>query len=211
MLSEAKHPYSCRDPRGINIQAALLRDVLLVLLAIPALLFAAPESLPSPAASMQRKLDYLEKNAAQSKPDPAPTQFSEQEVNAYVASGAVKLPRGVRSLRLMGSIGVITAYAKINFDEITAGRPSNPLLRLFSGMHDVMVVAHSRGLHGEGLVDVDSVSIDDIEVPRFALQLFVEKYLQPKYPNLGLHSHFALPERIDTATVGSHRLIVTQK
>jgi hypothetical protein len=174
-------------------------------------LLAAPEPPSSPAASMQRKLDYLQKNASQLKPDPAPTQFSEQEVNGYLASGAVKMPRGVQSLRTMGSLDVITAYAKVNFDEVTGGRSSNPLLRLFSGTHDVMVMAHARGVHGQGLVDVDSVAIDDIVVPHFALQLFVEKYLQPKYPNLGIHSHFALPERIDSATVGSHRLIVAQR
>jgi hypothetical protein len=174
-------------------------------------LLAAPEPPSAPAASMQRKLDYLQKNASQPKPDPAPTQFSEQEVNAYLASGAVKMPRGVQSLRTMGSLDVITAYAKVNFDEVTGGRSSNPLLKLFSGTHDLMVMAHARGVRGEGLVDIDSVAIDDIVVPHFALQLFVEKYLQPKYPNLGIHSHFALPERIDSATVGSHRLIVAQR
>jgi hypothetical protein len=161
---------------------------------------------------MQRKLDYLRRNAARPRPDPAPTQFTEQEINAYIASGAVKLPAGVKSLRMTGSIGVVTGYAKVNFEDVSAGRrSSSPLLRLFSGVHDVMVIAHAHGVHGEGLVDVDSVSIDDVDVPRFALQLFVEKYLQPKYPNLGLHSTFALPVRIDTATVGSHRLIVTQQ
>ncbi len=175
-------------------------------------LHAVPEPPLPPAASMQRKLDHLSKNAARPQPDAAPTQFTEQEINAYIASGAVKFPPGVKSLRVMGSIGVVTAYAKVDFDEINAGRrSSSPLLRIFSGVHDVMVIAHARGVSGEGLVDVDSVSIDDVDVPRFALQLFVEKYLQPKYPNLGLHSTFALPVRIDTATVGSHRLIVIQR
>jgi hypothetical protein len=192
-----------------NTRTAWLRSALWMLLS--ASLLAAPEPALSPAASMQRKLDYLQGNASRPKPDLAPTQFSEQEINAYLASGAVKLPRGVQSLRTMGSLQVITAYAKVNFDEVTAERPSNPLLRLFSGTHDVMVMAHARGVHGEGLVDVDSVAIDDIAVPHFALQLFVEKYLQPKYPNLGIHSRFALPERIDSATIGSHRLIVAQR
>jgi hypothetical protein len=41
--------------------------------------------------------------------------------------------------------------------------------------------------------------------------MFVEKYLQPKYPGVGLDSKFALPARIDTATVGLHKLTITQK
>jgi hypothetical protein len=58
---------------------------------------------------------------------------------------------------------------------------------------------------------VDSVSLDGVEIPEFVLELFAEKYLQPKNPQIGLDSQFALPNRIDTATVGLHKLIVTQK
>jgi hypothetical protein len=43
------------------------------------------------------------------------------------------------------------------------------------------------------------------------LQMFVDRFLTPKYPELGLDSQFKLPNRIDTATVGRHELIVTQK
>jgi hypothetical protein len=44
-----------------------------------------------------------------------------------------------------------------------------------------------------------------------ALEYFVSKYITPKYPNIGLDSQFRLPNRIDTATVGYHKLTVTQK
>ena len=43
------------------------------------------------------------------------------------------------------------------------------------------------------------------------LELFVEKYLKPKYPNFGIDSQFALPDRVDTASVGLHKVTVTQK
>jgi len=58
---------------------------------------------------------------------------------------------------------------------------------------------------------VDSVSLDGVEIPHFALELFVEKYIQPRYPGIGIDSRFALPDKIDTATVGQHQLAVTQK
>jgi hypothetical protein len=100
----------------------------------------------------------------------------------------------------------------VDFDRIRAGvRSSNPLLSIFSGVHDVVVATHAYGAGGQGYVHVDSVSLDGVGVPRFLLQLFVEKYLQPKYPQLGLDSRFSLPDRIDTATVGQHKLTVTQK
>ena len=75
----------------------------------------------------------------------------------------------------------------------------------------MVVQAHAHGSGGQGIVQVDTVSLDGVEIPRFVLQLFVEKYLQPKYPNIGLDSRFALPDRIDTATVGRHKLTITQK
>jgi hypothetical protein len=85
------------------------------------------------------------------------------------------------------------------------------LLSLFSGIHDVVVVANATGAQGQGLVEVQLVLLDGIEIPRFVLELFVEKVLQPKYPNVGLESRFALPQKIDTAIVGANKLNITQK
>lgn len=176
--------------------------------------FAQTGASPASAAtsSMQRKLQHIQSNGALPHPDQTPTEFTEQEVNAYFASGAVKLPVGVQSVTFQGQPGIVTGTARVDFDQLKSGRrSSNPLLSVFSGIHDVVVVAHARGAGAQGLVNVDSVSLDGIEIPRFVLQLFVEKYLQPKYPNIGLESRFALPARVDIATVGHHKLTVTQK
>ena len=163
-------------------------------------------------ASMERKLQHLESNAAQAHPDPAPTEFTEQEINAYFESGNVKLPAGVRSVVFQAQPGAVTATSRVDFDQLKAGRNSyNPLLTIFSGLHDIIVTAHAYGAGGQGLVHVDSVSLDGVEVPPFVLQLFVDKYLKPKYPNIGLDSRFALPARVDAATVGVHSVTVTQK
>jgi hypothetical protein len=163
-------------------------------------------------ARMQRKLEHIESNAVLSKPDPAPTEFTEDEVNAYLASDQIKLPAGVKSVKLQGQPGVITGNSQIDFDQVKAGKSSyNPLLSVFTGVHQVVVIAHAYGEAGQGFVHVDSVALDGVEIPRFALQLFVEKYLQPKYPDVGLDSRFKLPDRMDHATVGLHKLSVVQK
>ena len=115
-------------------------------------------------------------------------------------------------MKLEGAPGIITGTAEVDFDRIREGvHSSNPLLSIFSGVHEVVVVAHAYGAGRIGYVHVDSVSLDGVEVPEFALQLFVEKYLTPKYPQIGIDSHFSLPDRLDTATVGLHKLAVTQK
>jgi len=176
------------------------------------LAWSRPISDSAAAANAQRKMDHIESNGALEHPDPAPTAFTEQEINAYIASGKIELPDGVKSVHLVGVDGTATGTARVDFDQIKTGRKSsNPLLSMFSGVHDVEVQAHAQGSGGNGTVHVDSVMLDGAEIPHFLLQLFVEKYLQPKYPDIGLDSRFALPDRIDTATIGKHLLTITQK
>ena len=164
------------------------------------------------AAALARKLDGIEANGKSRRPDQSPTILTEQEVNAYLASDQIQLPAGVQSVKLRAGPGIITGTAHVDFDRIREGAHStNPLLSIFSGVHEVLVVTHSRGEGGQGYVHVDSVSLDGIEVPNFVLELFVEKYLQPKYPQIGIDSRFPLPDRIDTATVGQHQITLTQK
>ncbi len=166
----------------------------------------------SAADSAQRKLDRIRSNGAKSKPDQTPTVLTEREINSYLMSGRVKLPTGVRSVQFIGDPGVIRTTAVIDFDRITAQqRSNNPLLQLFSGVHDVHVTSHGQASGGRATLHTDSVDIDGIPVPRIALQYFLDKYVRPKYPEVGLDSTFTLPYRIDTATVGSHQLTITQK
>lgn len=173
---------------------------------------AKPPNALSDASSMEQKLHHLDTNALLAHPDQAPTTLTESEANAYLASDRVKLPAGVRSVKLQGAPGVITGQAQVDFDRIREGtHSSNPLLSIFSGLHQVVVVAHAHGAGGQGRVHVDSVSLDGVEIPNLVLELFVEKFLTPKYPQIGLDSQFPLPDRIDVATVGLHKLTVTQK
>jgi hypothetical protein len=184
-----------------------------LLLVLPAALTSfAGQKATSSLSSFNRKLERLEANGQKAHPDPTPTVFTEQEVNAYLASNEVELPEGVESLQLEGHPQTVTARARVDFDRIRAGmRSSNPLLTVFSGVHDVVVATHAFGAGGQGHVHVDLVSLDGVEIPRFVLEMFVDKYLRPRYPDIGLDSTFSLPDRIDTATVGEHTLTVRQK
>lgn len=187
-----------------------LKTVILYLFFLP--LLAPGTSGSRDVAAMRQKISRIESNGRSAHPGEVRTNFTEQEVNAYLASNDVRLPAGVQSVRLQGQAGAITGDAHVDFDRIREGiRSSNPLLSVFSGIHEVVVVTHAGGEAGRGHVHVDSVSLDDIEVPRLLLQLFVEKFLQPKYPDMGLDSEFKLPDRIDSATVGQHELSIIQK
>ena len=140
------------------------------------------------------------------------TDLTEAEINAYINSPAVKLPAGVHNPHLTGIDSNVTGTANVDFDQIKAGRSSsNPLLGLFSGTHDVKVRVRGIGTSGQANVDVESVEIDGVSVPRMALEFFIDRYLRPKYPGIGMHSTFRMPDRIDTAVVGSHTLTLVQK
>jgi hypothetical protein len=164
------------------------------------------------ADSLQRKLDHIQANGRVAHPDQTPTVMTDEEINDYLAAGRVKLPLGVKNVIFQWQPGMITALATIDFDAIRAGqRSSNPLLSVFTGIHDVRVESDASGSGGLGKVHVRTVSIDGIEVPRIALEFFLSRYITPKYPNVGMDSVFRLPYRIDLAIVGYHKLTVTQK
>jgi hypothetical protein len=44
-----------------------------------------------------------------------------------------------------------------------------------------------------------------------ALEFFINKYVKPKYPNVGMDSQFQLPDKVNTATINYHKLTVIQK
>lgn len=163
-------------------------------------------------ASMEKKLQHVTSNGKLAHPEPSPTEFTDQEINSYFAAGKVRLPAGVQSVTFQAQPGMAVASAKVDFDQIKSGRnASNPLLAMFSGVHTVVVVAHAHGEDGEGMVHVDSVVLDDTEIPPLILQLFVQKFLRPKYPDIGIDSKFTLPDRVDTAIISSQKLTLTQK
>jgi hypothetical protein len=162
--------------------------------------------------AMEQKIVYLKQNAAKPHPDPKPTEITEREANAYFNEGGVKLPKGVSHVHLTSMPGTIDGHAEVDFEALTQGKTSaNPLLSLFSGTHDIHVVAQASGANGTGTIRAQSVSLDGVEVPQMLLQLFVQHFLTPKYPNVGITSTFKLPLRIDTAVVDTGHVRVTQK
>jgi len=162
--------------------------------------------------SAERKFDHIEQNGKLAHPDSTPTVLTEREINAWFSSGQADLPKGVRNLKLQADPGIIHGTADVDFDQVTGGRYSaNPLMSLFSGVHQVTADAHAEGTNGMGQVHIDSVSLDGVAVPHMALEYFVDHYIHPKYPDLGIDNRFKLPNKIDRADVGSHQVTVIQR
>ena len=67
------------------------------------------------------------------------------------------------------------------------------------------------GKDGMGNVHVQRVWLDDQEIPRFALEFFLEHYLKPRVPQASLDSRFRMPARIQTAIVATGKTTLYQK
>ncbi len=161
---------------------------------------------------MEQKIAYLKMNAARPHPDPKPTEITEQEANAYFNEGGVKLPKGVSNVRLTTKPGQIEGHAQVDFDEIMQGRgANNPLASLFTGHHDVHAVSQASSSNGLGTIRVQSVDLDGTQIPEWALEWFVQRYVTPRYPNVGMNSTFKLPLRIDSAVVETGKVKLVQR
>ena len=163
--------------------------------------------------SARQKFAWIARNGESSTPSMVPTVLTAREWNAYLNEGGVKLPEGLSRMRIASEPGIAQGEAEIDFDRLTANRTrGNPLLYLFTGKHRVNVNAHLQANNGIGVVHVESVFFDGVEIPRPALEYFASRYLRPKYGNaVGLDSRFALHHRIDTAIVGNNQVAITQR
>jgi hypothetical protein len=186
--------------------------LVLMALVLPAVGQRAKSGTHSKAySSAEQKFNRIQSDANGGKTQT--TTFTADEISAYVNEGGVTLPNGVENVKFSGKSGTVTGVTRVDFDKITAGKSSmNPLMLLFSGQHDVTVTADAQGQGGHATVNVQTVEIDGVTVPRAALEFFVSKYLQPKYGNtVGLNNNFAMPSHVDSAVVGNNTLTLTQK
>ena len=119
----------------------------------------SPKSKKDQAAAadrFQQKLDHLRSNGLQTHPDQAPTIFTEDELNSYFAARRMTLPAGLKSVQFVITPGALQSALTVDFDQLTANaRSSNPLLAIFSGVHDVKVKAHGEGSGGVARAHVD--------------------------------------------------------
>jgi hypothetical protein len=173
---------------------------------------ASTKHFSAPAQRFQSKLDFLERNGNSNPVQRRSTQINADEVNAWFREGGYKLPQGVQKVIFHSQPDTIQADTTVDFDAVKEGKRNlNPLLSVFSGVHEVQITATGSAQNGRGQVNVQTVSIDGVGVPHLALEMFVNKYLAPKYPDIGLENNFEMPDRIDTATIGNDNALLTQK
>jgi len=182
------------------------------LLAVTSVAAAPVKSQKTLADSMEKKIALVRENGARPEPQKRVTIFEQDEINAYFAERRLKMPDGVKSVTFDLSTDKVVSQTRVDFDEITRERRNhNPLMYLFTGTHNVEVVARTRN-SGAGAIHVavESVVIDGVTVPRMALQFFIERFVNPKYPTVGLDRDYQLPSKMKSVVVGARKGTVTQ-
>ncbi len=140
----------------------------------------------------------------------------EREVNAYLRFQAVsQLPAGVTEPRItMTRDGRVAARARIDLDAVAAGRERSALDPL-SYLRGSLPVAASGVLEahgGIGRIQIESVTVADLPVPAFVLDVLVRFHSRSEAYPLGfdLADPFELPYRIREIHVAAGEAVVVQ-
>lgn len=186
--------------------------IVLAFLVLLASAFAQSRSHSAGYISADRKIEAMVNYESNPRSNGLTTVLSDDEINAYFAEGGIKWSEGVSDVKISDQPAVINGSAQVDFDKITAkGRSNNPMLSFFTGVHTVRVTAQAAAVKGRASIRVQTVSLDGVEIPRQALEFFVQKYLQPKYPEADLDAVFGMPNRVDTAIVGDRQITFVQR
>jgi hypothetical protein len=176
---------------------------------------AAPATSPAAAASMEKKLEQITRNASLPAPKPLVTELSQTEINSYLQySMGGRIPKGVSGAALTLHPGRVSGNAMIDFDQLKASskQPANPIVDwLVAGRKPVSATATFTSQNHKGLVHLEQVSIGAASVSGFLLDLLIRHLVLPRYPNAVIDQPFELPAKIDRIVIEEGRAVVYQR
>lgn len=173
------------------------------------LAFVIAALVAAPQAGLPPSLARIERYAHSSGPYHDVTVRAD-EVNSYLNSSSGRLPRGVSQVSLgSSSPDVVFGSALVDFDQLSQGGSSSPLLQLFSGQHRVAVRAHVDSASApDAHLTVTEVRLDDAVIPNWLVDAAIRAFLQPRHPNLGLSFTLPLPTHATSVMLATNSLTV---
>jgi hypothetical protein len=167
-------------------------------LAVTCVLFAASADYES----ARRKADLIEND--QAKPG-AVISFSVAEANAYAREEARReVGEGLRNAKVWFSAGKASGSAVVDFVKLQTekGRPPGLLLRwMLQGEKEVQVSVKVEARDGKAKIDIDEVYLEGVGIPKGAVDLLIEYYLLPRFPEAKIGEWFELRHRVERITV----------
>jgi len=181
---------------------SLLSVVISAVLAILAQDAARPSLSPESADALGAKIAAI--MAAESDtsrpPGATTTTISEVEMESFVVYWMQEdIPPRVEAIDVTVSDGAIGADTALLFeDDLATG---NPLVdRILLGTHRLSLGGRLRAAEGRGTFVLEYVRVDGIPIPLAVIDVLVERYVKPDYPDVDLDAGFDLPwgvERVE--------------
>lgn len=187
---------------------------LLVLLAStplrPAQAPASRAAADSCAAKVKRLEDFAAAAAPKKKQD---TEFSEDEVNSYLALElSSKYHPSLKSLLLSFEQARLQGVAVVDFDKL--GMNAKGLARLFarllSGTHTLTMRGKLRTEAGKGNFILEEARFDETTLPNFLVEEIISAVGSRQKPPFDPMQPSQMPYRIKTADVLPDRIVVHQ-
>lgn len=162
------------------------------------------------AQSAASKFQSIRNNTATS-PQFQTLHVSENEVNSYFHFQlASAYPPGVSKIRLHFSTGRPMGFARVDFDQLmdTMKDPPNLIIRyLLAGEHTVAVEGTFTSNQGVAQFQLEQVTLDGVELPDFAIQYLMDRFVRKRYPKADISKPFKLPYSLRTVVVKNQEVV----
>lgn len=183
-----------------------------------------PKSRPGPAAPsarMEQALAAILGRAVAPLPKTGAlaaltTTFTDAELNAWLSQpGNENVPAGMKSPTVtFTGAGTLSLAALVDIDAVRASRERGLLdpLNYLRGVVLVTMAGRLSGAGGQGMFDVDGVSVGNVPVPKLLLQELISYYSKsPDYPDgILLAKPFPLPARVREVLIARGAATVVQ-
>ena len=138
-------------------------------------------------------------------PPQGSVSFTPGEVNAYAAEEARKeVPEGLRSPQITLGPGTIRGSALIDFSKVQTARGNPPgllLSFLLRGERQVTVDVSVQSGNGAARADVQSVTVGNATLSGRALDMVIEYYVLPRFPDAAIGRPFQLRHNVKRIAV----------
>lgn len=173
--------------------------------AVPLALLGVAMAGSPDADRARRKMDRL----AKGMPKGSSVTLTAMELNAMAREDVqAAVGDGIRDAKLVFGTNRVTGSGTVNFTKLQTAKGKPPGLMtaiLLRGDHDLKVGVRVTTGKGSGQVDVQSVELDGIDISGKLLDLLIDYYLKPRYPEVKIGKPFDLKynvERLDITPAG---------
>ncbi len=119
-----------------------------------------------------------------------------------------EIPARVQSIDVEVGYGTISAATELSFDSQEGS--GNPIVDiLLQSSHGVFVKGALEGHRGEGRFELQEVRVDGFPVPIAVVEILVDRFVKPRFPQVDLEEGFRIPWGIDEIAIAPEGATIT--